>query len=246
MKGAADLVKLVEQFRLEHPDLDQHANSMLGRLISEDWETRVVRAFNVVPIAKRPIFLADCIRAELEARTHKQVVKCAQKKIAEAPKKISEFWRIAGFLGRGPSLTPDPLDLRVPIDSRDALDEALQLIRVSIENEQRDSERILKEHSRKTTDEAARASGIGWIADSMRKLTGKPRIELVADLATVVLNSEDITAAAVRKALTPRQQLKRGRHSNNVVHEVWLISEPLADGSISIKTEKKETRHRGS
>ena len=37
MKRAPNLGKLVDQFRFEHPDLDQQTNSMLDRLISDDW-----------------------------------------------------------------------------------------------------------------------------------------------------------------------------------------------------------------
>jgi len=197
----ADLVNLVGQFRTEHPDLDRHATSMLDRLISADWARHVLPAFCAVRPEKRRVLLADCVRADLAARTHAPAVEHAQVKIQTSGEAAKALKTIAAFLDRdSPAFSPD------------ALDEALHAIRASIDNTKRDAERTLREHSRKTTNEAARALALGWLAESMNALTGKPHTRLVADLAMAVLNcEEEITEAAVRKATTPQLQLARGR-----------------------------------
>src|SRR5262249_46412323 len=173
MKGVAELSKCVEQFKSEHTDLDQHARSMLDRLISADWAQHVLPAFRAVPPEKRKVLLADCVRAELAARTHKPAVKHARAKYQAFGKAKKALKTIAAFLDRdNPAFPPD------------ALDEALHVIRVSIDNTKHDAERTLREHSRKKTNEAARALALGWLAESMNALTGKPNRKLVADLAT--------------------------------------------------------------
>jgi hypothetical protein len=107
-------------------------------------------------------------------------------------------------------------------DGSDPVREALWLLRQTLETETRHIKEALKERGRKTDAPAARAVGIGWLAGSIRGLTDKANLMVVADLAEAVLDDGDVTEEMVRKALTPQKRLDRGRELRRRVQYDFL------------------------
>jgi hypothetical protein len=133
-------------------------------------------------------------------RNHRPAAKRAQRTLAEADRAEEAIEILAAFVRRRRVLAGD-----------DPAIEALGVLRVDVDNARHDAERVLRERSRKTELPAARSAGIGWLAESVQGLSGKPHTRIVADLAIAVLSGE-VTEEAVRKAKTPRERLAQGRY----------------------------------
>jgi hypothetical protein len=197
----ADLRASVERFRTEAAPLDEHAQDVLGRLITEDWRQHVVPAFKVVPRDRWNVLLHDCLSAERAMREHKPIVEKLQRRLIDADAAAKALDTVAKFV--------EPL----LAGNDDPVREALGTLRVQYYYNLLDTRRELKERGRKTHAAAARSAGIGWLKASVKGLSGKPNRKLVLALAEAVLNLDggEVTPDMVTKAMTPRDRLRRGR-----------------------------------
>jgi hypothetical protein len=187
--------------------LDEHAAAVLDRLIADEWKRHVVPAFAVVPPERWRLLIQDCIYAERAMREHKPVVEAMLRRTAVAEEAMAALKTLIDLLRR--------CGVATTISDRsrdDPLPGALDTVRIEIEDARLDAERTLRQHSRKTDVAAARSAGVGCLKASIRGLSGKPYLARVMDLAMAVLNldAEELTEDAVRKALTPREHLRRG------------------------------------
>ena len=174
--------------------IDAHAQNVLARLgglgCNSDRITAAEAIVHAIPEAAWGAFFADCIIAEWKARSHKQWISDAQStadRSIEADKAID---LVARFLG---SPRHDPID------------EALGLLRDQITTKRRSATEHLELYSRKTTAEAARALGAGWIRETMERIARRygsppPEPRHVAAIAGATLALGHVTPEAARKA----------------------------------------------
>ena len=88
--------------------------------------------------------------------------------------------------------------------------EAFRVIRVDLYCRQRDHEYDLRSTSRKGDQSSAHSRAIGWLKESVRRLSGRSNFEHVATLCDAVLNTGDpISLDAVKRAVTPTKWLDR-------------------------------------
>jgi len=151
-------------------------------------------AFAVLPPERWRLLIQDCIYAERAMREHKSVVEAMRRRTAATEKAMAALKTVGDFM-RG---------------CGDPVPGALETVRTELENARLDAERTLRQHSRKTDAVAARSAGVGWLKASVRELSGKPHLARVMDLAIAVLNLDQLTEDAVRKAVTPSERLRRG------------------------------------
>jgi hypothetical protein len=215
--------------------LDQDAQKVLDRLAAD--ERAADAFFAVLPNGDRwGVLLSDCITADERARSHAKRIRALQDKIQKAPRALKAAVIIADFF-YGPRSKLDLSEeafalLRAHENGRedpqrlallrsqinDPINQALSLLRAQIKDTCRHYRQFLSALSRKTDAWAARSEGIGWLRESVQRLSGRPNHKQVAVLAEIVLGTEDIDIGSVRKAVMPRDAL-RGRKSveENVV-----------------------------
>lgn len=194
---SAELREAIEHFRAEASP-DEHGEAVLDRLTSEEWRHQVQPAFEIVPRELWHLLLRDCLHAERAMREHPQIVEWCLAKIDGEKEASRAVEAIAAYVRD---------DRVVIVEGDDPVLEALRVLRVEIENDRRDAERTLSQHSRKRDASASRSAGIGWLAESIRKATGKANLRIVADLATAVLDirSDGVSEDAVKHAVTPSE-----------------------------------------
>jgi hypothetical protein len=195
----------VERFRAT---AHKHAQAVLDRLIAEEWRQHVMPVFELIPQERWEILIGDCLHAERAMRMHKRIVERAKRTIDEADKAAKALKIIAGFVREcrndsefhsTPSVT----------SGDDPEDEAPRVLGVRIYYCRLDAKRLLQLDRNNTSDPAARSAGIGWLAESILRLTDTPSRKLVADLAEAVLNLEHVSEAAVRNAIMPSERHHR-------------------------------------
>ena len=192
----------VARFRADFAPLDENAKAVLDRLTSEKWLWYVLPVFEVVPPDRRwAILLGDCLHAEREMREHKRIAEHYRRTVDKAEEALKALDAVAAFVERPPVVGKgDPA----------VEGEALGALMVRIANDRGDAALRLRQQSRKTDPSAARSAALGWLRQSVEKLSGKPNLKHVASLAEAVLDLVDVTEGAVRKAVRPSDRLRRG------------------------------------
>jgi hypothetical protein len=118
------------------------------------------------------------------------------------PNEVAEMNRLAAELGLGPS----HIAYEKGADFyRDALDRIAALI----EERQQSTDRAMLRFgvNRKAhTKEAAETAAIGWLAEQVENIFGKPFARQVAVLAEVALNIDEVTEDRVREVLKSRRR----------------------------------------
>jgi hypothetical protein len=88
--------------------------------------------------------------------------------------------------------------------------EAFGVIRVDLYYRQRDHEYTVRSRSQKGDKESARSRAIGWLKESVRRLSGRPNYKPLMTLCEVVLNAPgEISQDALKRAVTPREWLDK-------------------------------------
>jgi hypothetical protein len=88
--------------------------------------------------------------------------------------------------------------------------ESFGRIRVDLYYRQSDHEYNVRSISRKGDKVSARSRAVGWVKESVRRLSGQGNFEHVATLCDVVLDTDQpISLDAVRRAITPREWLDK-------------------------------------
>ncbi|PNE11387.1 MAG: hypothetical protein CR217_09255 [Beijerinckiaceae bacterium] len=202
MNAAADRLQVaIDAYRAKEGDgLDQHAKDVLKRLAA-DW--RAVDAFvAVLPNGDYwDVLISDCITASERARTHAMRICALRKRLQRAPNAIKAVETLRDFFG---GIRSEPFD---PVK------QALGYLRAEIDFRRRFTEESLGARSRKKDASAAQAEGLGWLRESVFRLSGRPNLRHVAVLAEIVLGRRDIDPNNVRKAVMPSHALRRGRNS---------------------------------
>jgi hypothetical protein len=92
----------------------------------------------------------------------------------------------------------------------DDVREPFGAIRVALSYRARDLEYAVRSTSRKGDKASARSRAIGWLKESVRRLSGQDNFEHVATLCDAVLNTEDaISLDSVKRAVTPKEWLDK-------------------------------------
>jgi hypothetical protein len=198
-------------YALHGHGIDDHAKAVLGRLSelgrNSDSVTAAEAIVAALPQGGWETLFADCIVAEWRARSHRAWISNAKVALERHPEAQRAIKILERFLNppRGAGFGHDPVS--------DALDE----LHGAVSSKKRLASDLLQLFSRKTTPEAARAVGVGWIRESLIKGSrragsgAKPRH--LAAIATAALNMGEITEDAARKASMPTERLDalRGR-----------------------------------
>ena len=202
MSAAEDrLLVALDAYRAKVGDgLDQRTKDVLNRLAA-DW--RAADAFvAVLPNGDNwDVLISDCITASERARTHEERICALRKRLQKAPDAIKAVETIADFFG---AIHSEPFD---PVK------QALRYLRAQIDFWHRSTEESLGALSRKKDASAARAESLGWLRESVLRLSGRPNLRHVAVLAEIVMGTRDIDPNNVRKAVMPSDALRRGRNS---------------------------------
>jgi hypothetical protein len=144
--------------------------------------------------AKHLTFVDDCVEAHrIDTGKHKAQVE----RLRRAPnyKKLQE--KLESLVKDYGVLTED-------------VREAFRVIGVDLYYRQRDHEYDLLSTSRKGDKASARSRAIGWLKESVRRLSGQDNFEHVATLCDAVLNTGDaISLDSVKRAETPTKWLDR-------------------------------------
>jgi hypothetical protein len=84
------------------------------------------------------------------------------------------------------------------------------MMRVALFDRRRRHEYDLRSTSRKGDKASARSRAVGWLKESIRRLSGQDNFEHVATLCDAVLNTKDaISLDSVKRAVTPREWLDK-------------------------------------
>jgi hypothetical protein len=191
----------IDAYRAKQGDgLDQPAKEVLNRLVADG---RAAEAFvAVLPNGNYwDVLISDCVKANERATSHAMRICALRKKLQKAPNAIKAVETIADFFG---GIRSEPFD---PIK------QALGYLRAEIDFWRRITEESLGALSRKKDASAARAESLGWLRESVLRLSGRPNLRHVAVLAEIVLGRRDIDPNNVRKAVMPSHALRRGRNS---------------------------------
>lgn len=149
--------------------------------------------------AKGLIFVDDCVTAHCIKGMHKAQVE----KIYSAPDYNQTLARLESVVKDLGKLTQDE-------------DKAVRTIESGIIDRRRYHEDDLWSTSQKGDDASARSRAIGWLKESVRRLSGRPNYKPLMTLCEVVLNAPgEISLDAVKRADTPGVWLSR-RFSHRV------------------------------
>jgi hypothetical protein len=182
----------IDAYRAKAGDsLEEHACDVLDRLEADG---RAAEAFaDILPNGERwEVLVHDCVMAEQQSRTHKNIIPALQERLKKAPDAIQAIKTLDDFFSMHWEPIPD-----------DPITEALRILRVEIYYSHRHTEEYLATRSRKKDQSAARSAAIGWLKESVLRMSGKPNQKHVITLAEVTLGKRDLTVDAVRKAVTP-------------------------------------------
>jgi hypothetical protein len=173
---------------------------VLDRLASDE---RASDAFvAVLPNGDRwNVLLSDCITANERARSHAKRICALRKRLQKAPRATKAVETIADFFD---GIRSEPFD---PVK------QALGTLRAEINFWRRLAEEDLGTLSRKKDASAARAQGIGWLRESVLRLSRQPNQKHVIVLAQIVLETRDIDLNNVRKAVMLSDALNHKRKS---------------------------------
>ena len=165
MSAAEDrLLVALDAYRAKVGDgLDQRTKDVLNRLAA-DW--RAADAFvAVLPNGDNwDVLISDCITASERARTHQERICALRKRLQKAPDAIKAVETIADFFG---AIHSEPFD---PVK------QALRYLRAQIDFWHRSTEESLGALSRKKDASAARAESLGWLRESVLRLSGRPNL----------------------------------------------------------------------
>jgi hypothetical protein len=193
-------------YALHGHEIDDHAKAVLERLSESGRNSdRVTAAEAIIAALPREgweTLFADCIVGEWRARSHPTWISDAQAIIKDRHPEAQKAIKIlANFLRppRGAGFGHDPVS------------DALDVLHSAVTSKKRLASDHLRLFSRKTTPEAARAEGIGWIRESLirgsRRAGCEAKPRHLAAIATVALNMGEITEDAARKASMPTERL---------------------------------------
>ena len=243
--GAARLRKAVDAYRDEQKEkLDEWALALLDRLADS---SDAAKAFELLELESRNVtpFFLTCIQAENLARTFTQRITKAKMELTRAESlgkaivALREF--VDGHIAEQQSLPPfDPLSmwgtselLGQPADRtesaalqrglRDLLEmkNVLSSIAGSIVLGRRLAERNMLRfgaNRKSQIKQAGQNKAIRWLADGVRRATGKRHVREITDLAEVILGirlSPDRVAHAIRQRRYPKSARSRPKKGRN-------------------------------
>jgi hypothetical protein len=173
--------------------LDDSDVSMLDRLLR--WEAAPT-AFAALTLSENKglILIDDCVTAHrIDTGEHKAQVE-RLRKVPDHKKMVAKLDALEKYIG-----TSSEHDI-----------EAVRMMRVALYYRHLHHEYDRRSTSRKGDKASARSRAIGWLKESVRRLSGQDNFERVATLCDAVLNTDDaISLDSVKRALTPREWLDR-------------------------------------
>jgi len=212
--GAPCLRDAINAYRTAHKDsLDQAALDLLDRVaVSSD----AAKAFKRLKLKRQyndAEILTTCTQADQLARTLRQRITKAEKTLGLAQverldRAVATLRAFVDELVAEEKETPafDLLSAGIPADNIGAMNSGLYFIARRINEDRRVAkEAVLRlgatQKKGATNAVAPENAAIGWLAEGVRRVTGKPHLAAVRDLAQVMLQtdlSEDRVCHAAR------------------------------------------------
>jgi hypothetical protein len=212
--AAARLGEAVERFKIGNPDLDENAKAVLERLVAAK-DNRAAHAIagisNEIRTAARLVLC--CVQCDALSRTFHSTVAREEQMPARldaltiGTKNNMEFIRELAAGPRHPlidaSVDLDPVRVEYLLIAQNDL---LGLIE---KRRQVAAESLLRfgRTQKRTTEDAGMTAALGFLAEGIEHLTGRPHYEHAATLGEIVLGMKDsITIDRVRDALRTRRE----------------------------------------
>jgi hypothetical protein len=168
----------------------------VGMLVRLSESKEAARAFADLALSENKglIFIDDCVTAHrIDIGEHKAHVE-RLRKVPDHKKMVAKLDALEKYIGA--SSEQD-------IEAVRMMREALYYRHLHHEYERRST-------SRKGDKASARSRAIGWLKESVRRLSGQDNFEHVATLCDALLNTGDaISLDSVKRALTPKEWLDK-------------------------------------
>jgi hypothetical protein len=202
------LAEAVTHYRASS-QLDEHADAVLNRLLAS---SDAAAAF-VALLADRgrwETLLTDCITAEVRARTHKQAIERVRRDREKADDAAKALKIVAALFRPDEDRHPDEdrQEMSVLFRPLDPMAEALRILANEIAFHQRHDSEFLLAASRNKDAAAAKSSGIGWLKESVQRLSGKPNYRHVETLVMAALDLQAVSPKAIEKAAIPSERMR--------------------------------------
>jgi hypothetical protein len=187
--------------------LDQPALAVLQRLFESNLAADAVAAItDDCRVILR--ILGACLDCELHCRVFNRDVTLElemPKRLDALSQAVADLWAFIEELAAGPPHRLAAYVLLEPGD-REYLGVALGRLKGLIEGRRRiAAETPLRMGATNKLREGDETAAIGWLAEGIARVTGRPHYQHVARLAEVVLRAKDITDDRVREALRTRR-----------------------------------------
>jgi hypothetical protein len=203
------LQAVISDYRVsEDGKIDQDGLGVLTRLYESDLAAETIAAITDDPNVARRI-IGVCLECESLCRTFYKDVKVEREmpeRLDRLSKEVADLKKFVKEISDGPKhrletgirLDPGEFD-----DIKTALGHIQHLIdarrRVAAETPRRFG-------ATNKLDDGDETAALGWFAEGVEKITGRPHYKHVARLGEVVLRSKDITDDRVKEALRTRRQ----------------------------------------
>jgi hypothetical protein len=192
------------------PEPDEHGRRVLNRIAAD---CRAHDALNAIAKTSDKIWklISLCMYAELLARKFPKLLAEERGMVERLRRHQQSVEDLRQFLDQAIRWHEDPIVdwLAIPEQESAAYRDALTGIAALIELRQRTAEETvlrLGATRKSTSKSAAETAAIGWLADWVVHLTGKPFAQQVAFLAEVALDIGEVSEDRVRGALKARRR----------------------------------------
>jgi hypothetical protein len=187
--------------------LSQHAIDALTRLHESDLAIKAVAAMTDDGIKVRDI-IYTCLECETLCRNFYQDVVAAKDRAARLAALEIAAADLAAFIKETAAGPSHGLASYVVVDPAEAaeLRNALYCVRLIVGYQRKiDAATPVRFGATNKLSGGDETASIGWLADGIERINGRPHYAHVARLAEVILNAKDITADRVREALRTRR-----------------------------------------
>jgi hypothetical protein len=218
--GARSLKVAIEVFRAEGGDrLDNRAVELLAHLADSLDAAKAFERLKLKDLSETTEILKICIEADDVACTFQQRVIKAKKTSARMFRIFTPVADLLVFVAElidekenPPAIDPLSTEISEPPENVRLIWHALSLLASHISSKGRSAEEELLKLGATRKSQIAQApenAAIGWLAEGVRRVTGRPQFSAVRDLAEVVMGTEIPDLERVRRCARARQRKLR-------------------------------------
>jgi hypothetical protein len=211
MSGIRGMIAKYLAETANEPEPDEHGRRVLQRIAAD---TRAHDALNTISKTRGIIWkvVSCCVHAELLARRFPKLLAEEREMVERLRRHQQSVEDLRQFLNQAIRWHEDPIVdwITIPEQESAVYRNALTGIAALIDLRQRTVEDVVLRlgATRKSANKsAAETAAIGWLADWVVHLTGKPFAQQVAVLAAVALDIDEVSEDRVRAALKARIRL---------------------------------------